>query len=180
MPNLFFFISLRAARADGSYDRQMLRYTGVELLLLDEPTNHLDLESISWLENFLFDYKGTLIVISHNRHFLNSVTTHIADIDYETIITYPGNYDAMVEAKTAVRERAEQDAKSKEKKIAQLKEFVARFAGEEVGGEHPRLEAVVDALAVHRVDESGGVPDDDDGPDLTLVVEPPQCSSCYQ
>lgn len=98
-----------------------------QALLLDEPTNHLDLESISWLENFLFDYKGTLIVISHNRHFLNSVTTHIADIDYETIITYPGNYDNMVEAKTAVRERAEQDAKSKEKKISQLKEFVARF-----------------------------------------------------
>jgi ATPase subunit of ABC transporter with duplicated ATPase domains len=96
-------------------------------LLLDEPTNHLDLESIGWLEKFLFDYKGVLIVISHNRHFLNSVTTHIADIDYETVIIYPGNYDAMVETKTAVRDRAEQDAKSKEKKISQLKEFVARF-----------------------------------------------------
>lgn len=98
-----------------------------QALLLDEPTNHLDLESIGWLEKFLFDYKGTLIVISHDRHFLNSVTTHIADIDYDTIITYPGNYDDMVLAKTSVRERAEQDAKSKEKKIAQLKEFVARF-----------------------------------------------------
>ncbi len=99
-----------------------------EALLLDEPTNHLDLESIGWLEKFLFDYKGTLIVTSHDRHFLNSVTTHIADIDYETIILYPGNYDAMVEAKTAVHERAAQDAKSKEKKVAQLREFVARFA----------------------------------------------------
>lgn len=98
-----------------------------QALLLDEPTNHLDLESIGWLENFLFDYKGVLIVISHNRHFLNSVTTHIADIDYETVIIYPGNYDAMVETKTAVRDRAEQEAKSKEKKISQLKEFVARF-----------------------------------------------------
>ena len=98
-----------------------------QALLLDEPTNHLDLESIGWLEKFLFDYKGTLIVISHNRHFLNSVTTHIADIDYETIITYPGNYDSMVIAKTAVRERADVEAKSKEKKIAQLKEFVSRF-----------------------------------------------------
>lgn len=96
-------------------------------LLLDEPTNHLDLESIGWLEQFLFDYKGTLIVISHNRHFLNSVTTHIADIDYETVILYPGNYDDMVVAKSSVRERAELEAKSKEKKIAQLKEFVARF-----------------------------------------------------
>jgi ATPase subunit of ABC transporter with duplicated ATPase domains len=98
-----------------------------QALLLDEPTNHLDLESIGWLEHFLHNYKGTLIVISHDRHFLNSVTTHIADIDYETIIIYPGNYDDMVVAKTSVRERAEADAKTKEKKIAQLREFVARF-----------------------------------------------------
>lgn len=98
-----------------------------EALLLDEPTNHLDLGSIGWLEEFLHNYSGTLIVVSHDRHFLNSVTTHIADIDYDTIITYPGNYDDMLVAKTAVRERAEQDAKSKEKKIAQLKEFVSKF-----------------------------------------------------
>ncbi len=98
-----------------------------QALLLDEPTNHLDLESIGWLETFLHNYKGTLIVISHDRHFLNSITTHIADIDYETIIIYPGNYDDMVVAKTSVRERAEAEAKTKEKKIAQLREFVARF-----------------------------------------------------
>ncbi|MBJ7448737.1 MAG: ABC-F family ATP-binding cassette domain-containing protein [Parachlamydiales bacterium] len=98
-----------------------------QALLLDEPTNHLDLESIGWLENFLKNYRGTLIVVSHDRHFLNAVTTHIADIDYETIIVYPGNYDDMFEAKTAVRERAEADSKSKEKKISQLREFVARF-----------------------------------------------------
>lgn len=98
-----------------------------QALLLDEPTNHLDLESIGWLETFLHNYKGTMIVISHDRHFLNSVTTHIADIDYETIIIYPGNYDDMVVAKTAVRDRAEAESKSKEKKIAQLREFVARF-----------------------------------------------------
>lgn len=98
-----------------------------QALLLDEPTNHLDLESIGWLEHFLFDYKGILVVVSHDRHFLNAVTTHIADIDYETVIIYPGNYDAMVEAKTAVRDRVDQENKSKEKKIAQLREFVARF-----------------------------------------------------
>lgn len=98
-----------------------------QALLLDEPTNHLDLESIGWLEKFLFQYRGTLIVISHNRHFLNSVATHVADIDYETIILYNGNYDDMVTAKTAVRQRSELEAKSKEKKIAQLKEFVSRF-----------------------------------------------------
>jgi ATPase subunit of ABC transporter with duplicated ATPase domains len=98
-----------------------------QALLLDEPTNHLDLDSISWLESFLHNYKGTLIVVSHDRHFLNAVTTHIADIDYETIIIYPGNYDQMVVAKSSVRERAESDSKSKEKKISQLREFVARF-----------------------------------------------------
>lgn len=102
-------------------------FGGPDALLLDEPTNHLDLESIRWLEKFLFNYKGSLIVISHDRHFLNAVTTHIADIDYETIILYPGDYDNMVNAKTAVRDRAELDNKSKEKKIAQLKEFVSRF-----------------------------------------------------
>ncbi|MCC5832057.1 MAG: ABC-F family ATP-binding cassette domain-containing protein [Chlamydiales bacterium] len=98
-----------------------------QALLLDEPTNHLDLESIGWLENFFHNYTGTLIVVSHDRHFLNSVTTHIADIDYDTIIVYPGNYDQMLLTKTSVRERSEADARSKEKKISQLKEFVARF-----------------------------------------------------
>jgi ATPase subunit of ABC transporter with duplicated ATPase domains len=98
-----------------------------EALLLDEPTNHLDLSSIGWLEQFLHDYKGILIVISHDRHFLNSITTHIADIDYETLIIYPGNYDSMLVAKMAVRKRTEEENKSKEKKVSQLREFVARF-----------------------------------------------------
>lgn len=98
-----------------------------EALLLDEPTNHLDMDSIHWLEEFLKKFDGTLIVISHDKHFLNSVTTQIADIDYETIITYPGNYDAMLIAKTSVRNRVEADIKAKEKKISQLKEFVAKF-----------------------------------------------------
>jgi ATPase subunit of ABC transporter with duplicated ATPase domains len=98
-----------------------------EALLLDEPTNHLDLESIGWLERFLHDYKGILVVVSHDRHFLNAVTTHIADIDYDTLIIYTGNYDSMLVAKTAVRERTELENKSKDKKVAQLKEFVAKF-----------------------------------------------------
>jgi len=97
-------------------------------LILDEPTNHLDLTSISWLENFLHGYKGSLIVVSHDRHFLNTVATDIADIDFETIILYPGNYDKMVVAKTAVRDRAEHENKAKEKKISQLREFVAKFS----------------------------------------------------
>src|SRR5688572_10246781 len=74
-----------------------------QALLLDEPTNHLDLDSIHWLIDFLTRYEGTLIVISHDRHFLNAVCTHTADIDYETIITYTGGYDDMVVAKTQIR-----------------------------------------------------------------------------
>ncbi len=98
-----------------------------DALLLDEPTNHLDLESIGWLERFLHEYKGVLIVVSHDRHFLNAVTNYIADIDYETVIIYPGNYDQMLVAKMAVRERTELENKSKEKKVSQLREFVAKF-----------------------------------------------------
>ena len=96
-------------------------------LLLDEPTNHLDLESIHWLIDFLTRYDGTLIVISHDRHFLNAVCTHTADIDYQTIITYTGGYDEMVLAKTQVRSRVESENAQREKKIAQLNEFIARF-----------------------------------------------------
>ena len=96
-------------------------------LILDEPTNHLDLDSIGWLEKFLHSYNGVLVVVSHDRHFLNEVTTHIADIDYETLIIYPGNYDQMLITKTAARDRNEGENKSKEKKAAQLKEFVAKL-----------------------------------------------------
>jgi ATPase subunit of ABC transporter with duplicated ATPase domains len=98
-----------------------------QALLLDEPTNHLDLESIHWLIEFLTRYDGTLIVISHDRHFLNAVTTHTADIDYETIITYTGGYDDMVLAKTQIRARIEAENAQREKKIAQLQDFIARF-----------------------------------------------------
>jgi ATPase subunit of ABC transporter with duplicated ATPase domains len=99
-----------------------------EALLLDEPTNHLDLDSIHWLRELLVRYEGTLIVISHDRHFLNAVCTHIADIDYQTIITYTGGYDDMVLAKTQIRTRVEADNEQREKKIAQLQDFIARFS----------------------------------------------------
>jgi ATPase subunit of ABC transporter with duplicated ATPase domains len=98
-----------------------------EALLLDEPTNNLDLASIRWLERFLARYEGVLITISHDRHILNAVCTHIADIDYETIIIYTGGYDDMVEAKSQLRGRVEQETSDKQKKIAQLQDFVARF-----------------------------------------------------
>src|SRR6202051_499231 len=99
-----------------------------QALLLDEPTNSLDLDSVHWLQNFLMEFEGTLITISHDRHFLNSVCTHIADIDYETIITYSGGYDEMVLAKTQIRSRLESQNAQREKKIAQLNEFSARFS----------------------------------------------------
>jgi ATPase subunit of ABC transporter with duplicated ATPase domains len=99
-----------------------------QALLLDEPTNYLDLDSIHWLQDFLEHFEGTLITISHDRHFLNSVCTHIADIDYETIITYTGGYDDMVVAKTQIRSRLESQNEQREKKIAQLNEFIARFS----------------------------------------------------
>ncbi len=76
-------------------------------LLLDEPTNHLDLDSVHWLQDYLIEYEGVLIVISHDRHFLNSVCTHTADIDYQTVIMYNGGYDDMVLAKTSIRSRIE-------------------------------------------------------------------------
>jgi ATPase subunit of ABC transporter with duplicated ATPase domains len=96
-------------------------------LLLDEPTNHLDLDSVHWLQDYLCAYEGVLIVISHDRHFLNSVCTHVADIDYESVLMYIGGYDDMVLAKTAVRDRIESENAQREKKIAQLQDFIARF-----------------------------------------------------
>src|ERR1700710_1125170 len=99
-----------------------------QALMLDAPTNSLDLESIHWLQDFLIAYRGTLITISHDRHFLNNVCTHIADIDYETIITYNGGYDDMVLQKTSVRTRIESQNEQREKKIAQLNDFIARFS----------------------------------------------------
>src|SRR5208282_5701077 len=97
-------------------------------LLLDEPTNNLDLDSVHWLREYVLEYTGVLIVISHDRHFLNSICTHTADIDYQTVIMYNGGYDDMVLAKTQIRSRIEADNAVREKKIAQLQDFIARFS----------------------------------------------------
>src|SRR2546422_9702706 len=99
-----------------------------DVLLLDEPTNNLDLDSVHWLQDHLRAYNGCLIVISHDRHFLNEICTHTADIDYQTVITYTGSYDDMVLAKTQVRARIEAGNAQREKKIEQLQEFIARFS----------------------------------------------------
>jgi ATPase subunit of ABC transporter with duplicated ATPase domains len=99
-----------------------------DVLLLDEPTNNLDLDSVHWLQDYLNAYEGCLIVISHDRHFLNEICTHIADIDYQSVITYTGGYDDMVLAKTQIRARVEAGNAQREKKIAQLNEFIQRFS----------------------------------------------------
>src|SRR5271155_381290 len=97
-------------------------------LLLDEPTNYLDLDSVHWLQDYLCEYEGVLIVISHDRHFLNSVCTHTAGIDYQTVIMYNGGEDDMVVAKTSIRSRIESENAQREKKIQQLNDFIARFS----------------------------------------------------
>ncbi len=96
-------------------------------LLLDEPTNHLDIVSIRWLEKFLDSYKGLAIVISHDHRFLDNVCTHVADVDYETVTVYPGNYSAFVAAKEGERERKEAEITKREKQIAGHQAFVDRF-----------------------------------------------------
>jgi ATPase subunit of ABC transporter with duplicated ATPase domains len=114
-----------------------------QALLLDEPTNNLDIDSIRWLERFLHEYEGVLVTISHDRHFLNAICTHIADIDYETIITYTGGYDDMVRQKGQVRSRVESENAEKQKKRAQLQEFVARFhAGTRASQVQSRIRAM--------------------------------------
>jgi ATPase subunit of ABC transporter with duplicated ATPase domains len=98
------------------------------VLLLDEPTNHLDIESIRWLENFLADYENTVIVVSHDRHFLNKVCTHIADIDFGKIQMYVGNYDFWYESSQLALKMVRDQNKKKEEKMKELQEFIARFS----------------------------------------------------
>ncbi len=99
-----------------------------DILLLDEPTNDLDLETISWLEDFLADYEKIVLVVSHDRHFLDAVCTHIADIDFGKISIYTGNYSFWYEtSQLLLKQRSEQNRKA-EDKIAELKEFIARFS----------------------------------------------------
>ncbi len=99
-----------------------------DILLLDEPTNHLDIDSISWLEDFLADFPNTVIVVSHDRHFLNQVCTHIADIDFQNIQLYVGNYDFWLESSQLALQLAKEANKRKEDKIKDLQNFIQRFS----------------------------------------------------
>jgi ATPase subunit of ABC transporter with duplicated ATPase domains len=99
-----------------------------DILLLDEPTNHLDLESITWLEEFLYNFKNTVIVVSHDRHFLNKVCTHIADIDFKTIKIYTGNFDFWYHASQLATQRFKDEKRKRDEKIKDLQEFISRFS----------------------------------------------------
>ncbi|NIP82750.1 MAG: ATP-binding cassette domain-containing protein, partial [Gemmatimonadetes bacterium] len=98
-----------------------------DALLLDEPTNHLDILSIRWLEKFLRDFDGPVVVISHDHRFLDNVATHILDVDYRTVTLYHGDYSAFVESKKEERERREKEIETREKEIAHHQQFVDRF-----------------------------------------------------
>ena len=103
-------------------------FSDPDILLLDEPTNHLDINTIRWLENILVARDSTMIIISHDRHFLNSVCTHMADLDYGELRLFPGNYDEYMTAATQARERMLSDNAKKKKEIAELQQFVSRFS----------------------------------------------------
>ena len=99
-----------------------------DILLLDEPTNDLDLKAINWLQEFLINYENTVIVVSHDRYFLNKVCTYIADVDFGKITVYPGNYDFWYESSQLALKQAREQNKKKEEKIKELQEFIARFS----------------------------------------------------
>lgn len=103
-------------------------FSNPEILLLDEPTNNLDINSIRWLEGVLKERKATMVIISHDRHFLNGICTHMADLDYGTLKIFPGNYDDFMIASTAIVEKMQTDNAKKEAKIKELRHFVSRFS----------------------------------------------------
>ena len=125
------------------HDKKMSELTGAEkvkvllaqalfgqpdILLLDEPTNHLDLKAIQWLENFLMNFENTVIVVSHDRHFLNKVCTHMADLDFGKIQLYVGNYDFWYESSQLALKLTQDANKKKEEKVKELQNFIARFS----------------------------------------------------
>ena len=126
-----FHFGLMSQIAPGAKIRVLLAqamYSNPAILLLDEPTNNLDIHTISWLEGILNNRKCTMIIISHDRHFLNSVCTHMADIDYGELRIYPGNYEDFIAASTLIREQLLGDNAKKSQEIAELQDFVNRFS----------------------------------------------------
>ena len=150
-----------------------------DILLLDEPTNHLDLDAIAWLEEFLMDYQGTVIIVSHDRHFLNTVCTHIVDIDYNKIKMYVGNYDFWYESSQLVQQLIKNQNKKNEEKAQELKEFISRFsANKSKSKQATARRKLLDKLTVQELPASsrrypwvGFSPDREVGKDILFVTD---------
>jgi ATPase subunit of ABC transporter with duplicated ATPase domains len=125
-------ISTQMSQLDGKYKVKVLLaqalFGSPDIILLDEPTNHLDIDSVEWLENFLLEFTGTVIVVSHDRHFLNTICTHIVDIDYSKIKIYVGNYDFWYESSQLIQKMMRDQNKKSEDKAKELQSFIARFS----------------------------------------------------
>jgi ATPase subunit of ABC transporter with duplicated ATPase domains len=126
-----------------------------DVLLLDEPTNHLDILSIRWLERFLAGFKGAVAVVSHDHRFLNNVCTHIADVDYERVTIYKGNYEAFERAKVDNRQRREEEIRKREGEIAQHKAFVERFKAKPTKARQAKSKAkLIDRVQIDKLPPS--------------------------
>ena len=150
-----------------------------DILLLDEPTNNLDIAAVEWLNDFLMDYEGTVIVVSHDRHFLNTVCTHIVDIDYGKIKMYVGNYDFWYESSQLVQNLIKQQNKRNEDKIRELQEFISRFsANKSKSKQATARRKLLDKLTVEELPASsrrypwvGFSPDREVGKDILFVTD---------
>ena len=150
-----------------------------DLLMMDEPTNNLDIDAVNWLEDFLLDFPGTVIVVSHDRHFLNTVCTHIVDIDYNKIKMYVGNYDFWYESSQLVQNLIKQQNKRNEDKIRELQEFISRFsANKSKSKQATARRKLLDKLTVEELPASsrrypwvGFTPDREVGKDILFVTD---------
>lgn len=150
-----------------------------DIILLDEPTNNLDIMAINWLEDFLLDYDGTVIVVSHDRHFLNTVCTHIVDIDYTKIKMYVGNYEFWYESSQLIQSMIKQQNKKNEEKIKELQSFISRFsANKSKSKQATSRRKLLDKLTVEEMPASsrrypyvGFTPDREVGKEILTVEE---------
>ncbi len=150
-----------------------------DLLLLDEPTNNLDINAVNWLEDFLLDFPGTVIVVSHDRHFLNTICTHIVDIDYNKIKMYVGNYDFWYDSSQLMQNLLKNQNKKKEEKIKELQDFISRFsANKSKSKQATARRKLLDKLTVEEMPASsrrypwvGFSPDREVGKDILFVTD---------
>ena len=150
-----------------------------DILMMDEPTNNLDINAVNWLEDFLLDFDGTVIVVSHDRHFLNTICTHIVDIDYNKIKMYVGNYDFWYESSQLVQNLIKNQNKRNEEKIKELQSFIARFsANKSKSKQATARRKLLDKLTVEEMPASsrrypwvGFKPDREVGKDILFVTD---------